>query len=117
MELAIVVSVLSIIGTISGIILGWKAHAKEVKKEDEAETKEAILEGKQEESKTAILRQDDALLRQDMEYIKRGVDDIRLEQKVQGQKVDLLCERVTRVEESSKQAHKRIDRIDGSIHE
>ncbi|WP_426251383.1 hypothetical protein [Paenibacillus pabuli] len=45
-----------------------------------------------------------------MDYIKRGVDDIRLEQRAQAQRVDVLSERVTRVEESAKQAHKRIDR-------
>ncbi|MGE6576253.1 hypothetical protein ACQKFM_15155 [Paenibacillus xylanexedens] len=48
--------------------------------------------------------------RADVDYIKRGVDDIRLEQRVQAQRVDALSERVTRVEESAKQAHKRIDR-------
>lgn len=51
-------------------------------------------------------------LRTDMEYLKRGVDDIRIEQRAQGQRMDALVERVTRVEESSKQAHKRIDRIE-----
>ncbi|NRS51026.1 hypothetical protein [Brevibacillus sp. HB2.2] len=53
-----------------------------------------------------------ALQRADIEFIKRGVDDIRLDQKAQGKLFDELSERVTRVEESTKQAHKRLDRLD-----
>lgn len=82
----------SIAAAVSGIILGWT-------------------------SRTRSFRQDliqeagaDALQRADVDYIKRGVDDIRLEQRAQAQRVDVLSERVTRVEESAKQAHKRIDR-------
>ncbi|WP_228728346.1 hypothetical protein [Brevibacillus composti] len=55
----------------------------------------------------------DTNLRVDVEYIKRGVDDIRLEQKAQGKRIDDLAERVTRVEESAKQAHKRLNRLEG----
>lgn len=83
---------ISIVAAVSGIVLGWAGR-------------------------TRSLRQDiiqeagaDALQRADVDYIKRGVDDIRLEQRVQAQRVDALSERVTRVEESAKQAHKRIDR-------
>jgi phage shock protein A len=47
-----------------------------------------------------------------MDYIKRGIEDIRVEQKAQGRRYDELAERVTRVEESAKQAHRRIDRLD-----
>ncbi|MNH39874.1 hypothetical protein D3C79_1011030 [compost metagenome] len=47
-----------------------------------------------------------------MEYIKRGVDDMRVEQKMQGQRFEALAERVTRVEESTKQAHHRITRLE-----
>lgn len=54
---------------------------------------------------TATEASKDALLRADVEYIKRGVDDVRLEQRAQGQHFDALAERVTRVEESTKQAH------------
>jgi hypothetical protein len=46
------------------------------------------------------------------EYIKRGVDDVRLVQREQGRSFEALAERVTRVEESAKQAHHRPDRID-----
>lgn len=94
MDLSVVTAAVSVAAALSGIILGWSAKGREVKKEVRAEA------------------QIDATLRTDMEYIKRGVDDIRIEQKTQGQRVDALTERVVRVEESSKQAHKRLDRID-----
>lgn len=87
-------AVLAIIATISGITLGWLGRTKSLKKE-------IIQEAGA-----------DALQRADVDYIKRGVDDIRLEQRVQGQRIDALSERVTRVEESAKQAHKRMDRLE-----
>lgn len=43
-------------------------------------------------------------------YIKSGVDDIKRKQDGQEDKHNALAERVTRVEESAKQAHHRIDR-------
>lgn len=94
MELTIATAILGIVATLSGMVLGWSARAKEAKKEVK---KEAEI---------------DTALRTDMEYLKRGVDDIRLEQRSQGQRMDVVVERLTRVEESSKQAHKRIDRIE-----
>lgn len=86
---------ISIAAAISGIVLGWLGRSRTVRHDtvDEA--------GR------------DARLQADMEYIKRGVDDVRIEQRAQGQRFDALAERVTRVEESSKQAHRRIDRLDG----
>lgn len=85
---------ISALAAISGIILGWTARARE--------TKKAI----QEDAGASTM------LHADVEYIKRGVDDIRIEQRAQGQQLDALTERVVRVEESAKQAHKRIDRLD-----
>ncbi|MFC0392431.1 hypothetical protein [Paenibacillus mendelii] len=52
------------------------------------------------------------MLRNDVDYIKRGIDDVRFEQRERGRRFDALSERVTRVEESAKQAHKRLDRLD-----
>jgi peptidoglycan hydrolase CwlO-like protein len=97
--MAVLVGVMSIIAAISGICLGWSARGREKKKEIKAETKAET------EATTS--------LKLDVEYIKRGVDDIRIDVRAQGQKVDELSERVTRVEESAKQAHKRIDEIRG----
>ncbi|GIO07023.1 hypothetical protein J31TS6_30510 [Brevibacillus reuszeri] len=86
------ISIISVIAALSGIVLGWMGRAR-------------------------TIRQDvatDAMQRADVEYIKRGVDDIRLEQKAQGKRIDDLSERVTRVEESTKQAHHRLNRLDKS---
>lgn len=49
-----------------------------------------------------------------LDQIGKGVDDIRIDLKANEKNTALLTERVTRVEESSKQAHKRIDKIEGS---
>ncbi|MNP69786.1 hypothetical protein D3C76_1659320 [compost metagenome] len=52
-------------------------------------------------------------LQNNVDYIRRGVDDIRLDQRAQGQRIEVLAERVTRVEESQKSFHKRMDRLEG----
>jgi len=51
----------------------------------------------------------DGELHADIQYIKRRSDDMLLEQKETNKTLDNLSERVTRVEESTKQAHKRLD--------
>lgn len=86
---------LAITATISGIVLGWLGRARSMKQDAAREASEG------------------ATIKSGMEYIKRGVDEVRLELKDQGRRFDALSERVTRVEESTKQAHKRIDRIEG----
>lgn len=83
-----------VLAAVSGVVLGWTARARDTRHEIRADAGSG------------------AALRSDVEYIKRGVDDLRLEIKDQGRRFDELAERVTRVEESSKQAHKRIDRLD-----
>ena len=87
MDWAVIVSAAA---AISGIILGWLGRARTIRK-DGAE---------------------DGELRASVNYIRQGVDDLRVELRAQGQRYDLLAERVTRVEESAKQAHRRIDRIE-----
>jgi len=95
LEIAVIVSVLSVLAAISGIVLGWSGRSRTIRQDTATEVRQ------------------NATLQADMEYIKRGVDDVRLEQRAQGQRFDALAERVTRVEESTKQAHHRINRLDG----
>lgn len=83
--------IIGIIGAVSGIFLGWTGRAKVSKQEI---TQEATV---------------DAVLRTDVGYIRHSVDDVRMVQGLQGQKFEALTEKVIRVEESAKQAHKRID--------
>lgn len=93
------IAIVTVVAAVSGILLGWTARAREIKKDVEQEAST------------------DTALKMDVDYIKKGVDDIRVDMRVYGQRVDSLSERVTRVEESSKQAHKRIDRLEGIAHE
>ena len=55
--------------------------------------------------------EDNGELRSDIKYIKGGIEDIKVDMRVRDKEIGALTERVTRVEESSKQAHKRIDEI------
>lgn len=91
MEITILISIVT---AVSGILLGWLGRTRSIR-QDAAKDAEA-----------------GATLQTDVEYIKRGVDDIRVDMRIQSQRVDGISERVTRVEESTKQAHKRIDRLE-----
>lgn len=59
--------------------------------------------------------QQDAEVKAALGYISKGVDDIRIDLKANEKQISHLAERVTRVEESSKQAHKRIDQVKGEL--
>lgn len=93
-DFAAITTVVSALAALSGMVLGWAGRTRSIR-QDTAQESAA-----------------DALQRADVEYIKRGVDDIRLEQRAQGQRIDVLSERVTRLEESQKSLHKRVNRID-----
>lgn len=54
----------------------------------------------------------DAQVSTQLQYISKGVDDIRIDLKANEKQMAQISERVTRVEESSKQAHKRIDNME-----
>ncbi len=45
----------------------------------------------------------------DVKYVKRRVDDVLLESKDTNKRLDALTERLAKVEESAKSAHRRID--------
>lgn len=94
MDFAAWVPIITAVAAISGIMLGWAGRSRAIN-QDIAQQASA-----------------DAIQRVDVEYIKRGVDDIRADQRSQGKEIEKLSARVTRVEESVKQAHKRLDRID-----
>ncbi|WP_068783201.1 hypothetical protein [Paenibacillus phocaensis] len=94
MDLTVITAIISAAAALSGIVLGWAGRARTVKKEVAEESANSAVQ------------------RADLEYIKRGVDDMKVEQKLQGQRFEAISERLTRVEESAKQAHKRIDRLE-----
>ena len=87
------IGLISAAAAISGIVLGWIGRARTIQK-DAAE---------------------DGELRASVNYIRQGVDDLRVEIRAAGQRYDVLAERLTRTEESVKQAHRRIDRLEGRV--
>ncbi len=81
-------------GAVSGIVFAYVGYLKGLKKDSySAGTIRGTLET-------------------DIAYIKHRTDDVLLEQKDTNKSINALSERVTRVEESSKSAHKRIDLIE-----
>lgn len=93
-ELAVVSTVLGILGTFCAIVFGLATYKRNRKKDDSDE-------GKQ--SGTVLT---------EIGYIKSGIDDIKAEQMEQRNTNTQFLERLTAVEASAKQAHKRIDRIE-----
>jgi len=53
--------------------------------------------------------QESAELKAELGYIRKGVDDIRIDLKANEKNIVALTERVAKVEESAKSAHRRID--------
>lgn len=93
-DFSAITAVISVLAALSGMVLGWAGRARAIRQDTVQETKA------------------EAMQRADVEYIKRGVDDMKVEQKLQRQQFEAVSERLTRVEESAKQAHKRIDRLE-----
>lgn len=90
------VSVLiGIIGTIAGFVLSYFTFARNAKKDN-------VEDGKA--SGTVLT---------EIGYIKANTDDIKRKQEKQDEKYTEMAERVTAVESSAKQAHRRIDRLEG----
>lgn len=58
-----------------------------------------------------------AIVNTKLDNISNGVESLRVDFKVEQQARAELSERVTRVEESSKQAHHRINKLEGKVDE
>jgi hypothetical protein len=87
------VEVLGIISTVCAIVFGYLAFFRNKTKDTQEEAK------------------NDATLLTEIGYIKANTDEIKAEQKEQRKtNLDFLT-RLTAVEESVKQAHKRIDEL------
>ena len=85
--------------TAIGVLISWLAFSRKNKKDLE----------KDGESR--------GVLASDIGYIKAGVDDLKRESRETRQEVRTLSDRVTRCEESAKQAHKRIDETHNRMNE
>lgn len=53
--------------------------------------------------------------RADLAYIKKRTDDVLLEQKDTNRNLSIITERLVRVEESSKSAHRRLDELESDF--
>ena len=89
-----IVAIVSVLAALSGIILGWQGKSRTVRQDTVADATK------------------DANLSADIVYIKRGIEDLRVDIKVQGQRYESLSESVIRMDESLKSAHKRIDKLE-----
>lgn len=83
------------LGTVCAIVFGYAAFARNGKKDTESEAKQ------------------DATVLTEIGYIKANTDDIKRKQDKQDEQYLKMAERMTAVEASAKQAHKRIDRLEG----
>ena len=86
-----IMALISAAAAISGIVLGWLGRSRTVRQDGAA----------------------DGELRASVNYIRQAVDDMRVEIRLMRQDYADLVERVARVEESAKSAHRRIDRLEG----
>lgn len=93
MDSGVVLALIGAVGTICSVIFGYVGYQKGTKKD-------SYKDG-----------DNDGTLKSDTQYIKRRVDDVLLEQRNINNTLNTHGERITRVEESAKQAHKRINEI------
>jgi len=52
------------------------------------------------------------ILETKLDYVVKGIDDIKLDSRDQARQINDVSERVVRIEESAKSAHKRIDELE-----
>lgn len=88
---------LSVVSTVCAIFFGYKAFARNKEKD------------------TADNAKTDATVLTEIGYIKANTDEIKAEQKEQRKTNIEVVTRLTAVEESAKQAHKRLDGIEGRM--
>lgn len=97
-KVSILCTVLSLTFATLGYLIAYLTFQRNKKKDDTAEG------------------QSRGVMMSDIGYIKAGVDDLKRETADQRKTVNELGERVSRIEESAKQAHKRIDGIENKTH-
>lgn len=89
------IEVLGVISTVCAIVFGYLAFARNKKTDTTDEARQ------------------DATVLSEIGYIKGGIDDIKAEQREQRKTNVEFISRLTAVESSAKQAHHRIDRLEG----
>jgi len=89
-----ILTAISDISAICVIFFGFAAFSRNKKKDDSDDGKAA------------------GTILTELGYIKGGIDDVKAEQREQRKTNTEFVTRLTAVEESAKQAHKRIDRME-----
>ena len=87
-------TIFGIVGVILSAVFAYLAFSRGKKKDDEGQGQQL------------------GTIQSDLGYVKSGIDDIKAEQREQRDINVSLTSRVTAVEESTKQAHKRIDHLE-----
>lgn len=89
------ITIVTLICTVSGAIIGYMTYRKRSYQDigDDASQK--------------------ALQTAKLDYISRGIDDIKLDMKSHDKSIKDLTIRIVKCEESTKSAHHRIDRLKG----
>lgn len=90
-------TVIGIVVGIAGVVFGCVAFFRNKKGDDEEEGKK------------------DGVVLTELGYIKSGVDDLKRKMEKQDEQHIEVISRLTAVEASAKQAHKRLDRLEGKV--
>lgn len=97
MDMSVIIAFLTLVSGALGVWISWVTFNRKQRKDSHQEG----------ESR--------GVMASDLGYIKAGIDDLKQEHREDRARIDRLGERVTRCEESTKQAHKRIDEIHDHI--
>lgn len=99
-------AIIAISCSIIGAILGILGFVRICKKDTKEEIKDAKQETKEEISNSTRIETK-------LDYIGKDISDIKLDFRTHANEISEIKQRVTRVEESAKSAHHRIDGIEG----
>lgn len=108
---------IGVLGTVFGIFMGysnWQRSKHKDIQEDATGTGELRADINHIKKEVETIKSESSgngEIRADINYIRRGIEGIQVDLKVQDKRHRELSERVTRIEESAKQAHKRIDAL------
>ncbi len=97
MDYATLAVTVSIIGGIAGVVFGITSYIRNKKKDDAEDGKES------------------GIVLTELGYIKSSVDDIKRKQDKQDEQTMKFLTDLTTVQESAKQAHKRIDTLEERV--
>ena len=125
MDQVSVVSLIATVGTVSAVVFGYVGYSKGVKKDSVQEGKEKgtiesnikLMEAdignmKGMEANIKGLEINLSSMQTNITYIMKQNDNLLYEQREANKNHNALADRVTRVEESTKSAHKRIDQME-----